>query len=112
MLMDRYYKRSDDAVLADKLMRFGQILAVWLTNKDDITTFHLMYYKEDGLYVDGLKQKSVRLQFDFFLLAAEQQAEFLLPISDPTILLQQEITLLKIQIEGFKAALEMGSKNG
>lgn len=129
--MQEFYKRSDDAVLAEKLMRLGQVLAVWLTNEDDVTTFHLMHFGEDGAYIDGKLQDSLKRQTSFFAFVDAKQAEFLLPIDDPVTPLRQEIKnfqadinmlkvshrdeladhdrvidLLKTNIEGHKALLE------
>ncbi len=108
--MQEFYKRSGDAVLAEKLMRLGQPLAVWLTDADDVTTFHLMHFGEDGAYIDGKLQESLEWQTSFFTFADAKQAGFLLPIDDPVTPLQQEIALHETTIKGFEAALELANE--
>jgi len=110
MSYNEFYKRSDDAVLAEKLMRLGQPLTVWLTDEDDVTTFHLMHFGEDGAYIDGKLQDSLKWQTSFFAFVDAKQAEFLLPIHNPVTLLQQEIALHKTTIKGFEAALELANE--
>lgn len=91
--MDKYFQRSDDAVLADKLLRVsGEPLAVWLTDNEDLTTFHLMRYSNEGLVIDENYVPYVQFQSNFFSYCEDHQAEFLLPITDPTIELQHSLT--------------------
>jgi DNA repair exonuclease SbcCD ATPase subunit len=102
--MDKYFQRTDDAVLADKLMKCGQKLAVWLTDSDDLTTFHLIHYSDNGFCVDGVLQENLKWQSDFLSWAAYKQAEFLLPIPDPTTKLKEQeriIAVMETEIETF-----------
>lgn len=75
------YKRSKDYVLADKLLRAsGEPLAAWLTDANDITTFHLLSYGNDGLCVDGVFQPRIQFQTNFFDYCEVTHAQFLLPV--------------------------------
>jgi hypothetical protein len=108
-IVDKYFQRNDDAVLADKLMRFGQKLAVWLTNSDDLTTFHLIHYSDDGLCIDGVLQENLNWQSDFFAWATYKQAEFILPILDPVFerdALQNSLTQALNECDSYKSMLD------
>jgi predicted RNase H-like nuclease (RuvC/YqgF family) len=89
--MDKYFQRSNDAILADKLMKCGQKLAVWLTDCCNLTTFHLIDYSDDGFCVDGVLQENLKWQSEFVSWATYRQAEFLLPTSDPAITLRDSL---------------------
>lgn len=93
----QYYELSDFHELARKLLREGQTLAVWLTDKHEQTALSLI--KLDGLggIIDGNLEENLQdagYYHDFRAYCKFYQARFILPTADPTISLQQSLTMM------------------
>jgi hypothetical protein len=104
-----YYQLSDDYELANKFLKEGATLPVWLTMESGGSSelFTASQPLEKELWLDGEFETDI---IDFTDYCVRKAAQFLLPIPDPTIALQHSLTAalnecdeLRNQVANWKA---------